>query len=69
MLVRFLCARSQDPLADITKTFVYTPAREDGMASVDDTIAYTITASNDGNVDLSDITVTDERFLNSQGQP
>ncbi|CAM9245227.1 unnamed protein product [Ectocarpus sp. 13 AM-2016] len=57
----------QDPLAGITKTFVFTPAREDGMASVDDTIAYTITASNDGNVDLSDITLTDERFLNVQG--
>lgn len=58
----------QDPSATIIKTFAYTPASRDGLASIDDTIAYTITASNDGNVDLSQVTMTDERFLNSQGE-
>ncbi len=58
---------SQSPSVGVTKTFVYTPAGEDGEASVDETIAYTIVASNEGNVDLSLLTMTDERFLNSGG--
>lgn len=57
----------QDPSVTITKTFVYTPARDDGMASVHEIIAYTIVASNDGNVDLSGQTMVDERFVNSAG--
>lgn len=60
-------AVSQSPSVGVTKTFVYTPAGEGGEASVDETIAYTIIASNDGNVDLSRLTITDERFLNSEG--
>lgn len=59
----------QTPSVGVTKTFVYNPARAGGEASVDDIIAYTIIASNDGNVDLSQLTITDERFLNSEGQP
>lgn len=59
----------QAPSAAITKTFAYTPARDDGMASVDEVIAYTIIASNDGNVDLSGYTMIDERFVNSAGNP
>lgn len=59
----------QDRSAAITKAFTYAPERGDGLASIDDTIAYTIIASNDGNVDLSEVTVTDARFLNSNGKP
>lgn len=58
---------SQRPSVAVTKTFVYTPAGEGGKASVDEIIAYTIIASNDGNVDLSQLAITDERFLNSRG--
>lgn len=68
-VVAFLaCRLLQDPSVDITKTFVYAPSREDGFALVDETIVYTITASNDGNVDLSSLAVTAERFLNSEGE-
>ncbi|CAM9302335.1 unnamed protein product, partial [Hapterophycus canaliculatus] len=56
----------QDPSVDITKKFVYVPSREDGVALADETIVYTITASNVGNVDLSELTMTDERFLDSK---
>lgn len=51
------------------KTFTYAPGRGDRLASVNDTIVYTIIASNDGNVDLSAVTMTDDRFLNSEGMP
>ncbi|CAM9230892.1 unnamed protein product [Scytosiphon promiscuus] len=57
----------QDPSVDITKSFVYVPSREDGLALIDEAIAYTITASNGGNVDLSEVALVDERFLNSGG--
>lgn len=42
----------QKPSGTVTKKFVYTPGREDGMATPGETIEYTIVASNDGNVDL-----------------
>lgn len=61
-------AVSQNPSAAITKTFVYIPARDDGVASVDEIIAFTIIASNDGNVDLSGYNMIDERFLNPTGK-
>lgn len=46
---------------------MYTPAREDGLATIVDMIEYVIVAFNDGNVDLAAVGLTDDMFKSDEG--
>ncbi|WP_403023224.1 DUF6923 family protein [Salinibacterium sp. GXW1014] len=56
----------QDPLLELEKTFVLNDANGNGLADVGETIDYTVTARNAGNVTLFNVAVEDERFTPSE---
>lgn len=60
-------ALPQSPSGTVTKKALYTPSREDGIATVGDTIEYIVVASNDGNVELFSVNLTDQMFKNDTG--
>lgn len=40
----------------------------EGESAVGETVDFSITVENDGNVDLFDVTITDAMFLNDEGE-
>lgn len=57
----------QEPGGVVINNDIYTPVREDGVASVGDKIEYTAIAYNPGNVDLVDLILTSEMSRNAEG--
>lgn len=57
----------QDTSISVTTTTMYSLSRVDGIAMMGDTIDFVITATNDGNVDLNTVSLTDETFKNDTG--
>ncbi|MDM9632409.1 DUF7507 domain-containing protein, partial [Robiginitalea aurantiaca] len=53
---------TQNPLISIVKTGTFNDENQDGYADVGETISYTFAVKNEGNVTLTNVTVTDPLF-------
>jgi gliding motility-associated-like protein/uncharacterized repeat protein (TIGR01451 family) len=52
---------SQDPKLELLKDGVFVDGNNDGFAQVGETVVYTFTVTNTGNVTLTDVTITDAK--------